>query len=316
MAKFFEGTDSEWDELFAGKNYSGLFLQSSLWFRIAAARGQRCVRVIDDAGDPSLWVSLKIIPGIWAWFCPKGPVFEMDADVFSKIVNLLQGEFHATIVRTEPAINGYLVEAATKRKDVSPADTLITNLSEDFETLQKSFHEKTRYNIRVAERHGVAVRKLEREEAVARAKELFALYQKTGDRHAIQETPFTHMRALFEFGDIWVAEREGVIIATSVHIGFGDTMTYVHGASDYEAREAMGPYGLHAAAMRDAAARGFQRYDWWGVAPENQEKHRLAGVTRFKMGFGGVRESSPGTFDIPVDRARFALYTLLRRMRS
>lgn len=309
MVKIFSGTPEEWDLIVGNEEYSGAFLQSSLWARVLELRGNRVVRIVHDSGSGSLWVYLRILPGVWVWFCPKGPTHTVSQEVIA----LLQSVAHATIVRCEPLRMESIELPAQQRRDVSPSHTLVTSLEGDFSS---HFHEKTRYNMRLAERHGVVVSHVQRTELHRYIPVLHELYGATGTRHEIQAMPQRDMDALFQMGEVWIAEHDGRVIATSVHIGHGKTMTYVHGASLYEARALMGPYALHGAVMRDAASRGFSRYDWWGVAPENAETHPLAGVTRFKRGFGGVYESAPGTFDISVDRFRYGLYTLLRRMRS
>ena len=52
-----------------------------------------------------------------------------------------------------------------------------------------------------------------------------------------------------------------------------------------------------------------------GIAPENAPNHPWAGVTRFKLGFGGRAVDYPGTFDLPLNRLWYTLYSLVRRAR-
>ena len=74
---------------------------------------------------------------------------------------------------------------------------------------------------------------------------------------------------------------------------------------------------------------GCERYDFFGVAPKklttNNEQltteynydphHQYAGVTRFKLGFGGVPFQVPGTFDVVIAKNQYRLYNLLRKLR-
>ena len=319
MAKFFEGTDEQWDELEAPHDFSGAVLQSSAWSRVQEARGNVVARIVDADGAPSLWVLLPIALLIRVWYCPKGPCTMPVADEWKSITQLLQHRAHASVLRIEPP-NKFSLQHGTlnfkRRRDISPAHSFITDIGMEQDELFKTFHEKTRYNIRVAAKHGVVARRLTREEAERRADEILALFADTGGRHGIVATPAADMRALFSACDVWIAVHSGRTVAAALLIGFGSTMTYLHGASDYASRAYMAPYALHWAAMQDAARRGFKKYDWWGISPEAaQETHRLAGVTRFKLGFGGTRVASPGTFDAGIDRVRFALYTLVRRIK-
>ncbi len=318
MAKFFVGTDEEWDCLIAGHNLSGAVLQSSVWARVQHARGNVCVRILDENGAPSLWVSLPIMPFVSVWFCPKGPISLPPQSDWVEIIGLLQSVKHRTVLRVEPP-HGFDFEQGglhfSARRDVSSSHTLLTKISLDTENLFKSFHEKTRYNIRVAEKHGIIVKKLSHEEVLKFEDKILALYTLTGDRHEIAATPRADLRALFSVCDVWAAFSGENVVATSLQIGFGKILTYLHGASDYERRSMMAPYALHWAVLQDAALRGFELYDWWGTAPLGAQNHRLSGVTRFKLGFGGDSAESPGTFDAGIDRVRFALYTALRRVK-
>lgn len=317
MTQIFSGTDEAWDKRLSPYNFSGVFLQSSRWRAVHAARGNATMQIIDSAGAPSLWVLLPIRYGVRVWYCAKGPAEMPRGDEWKKIRALLQSRRHATIMRIEPPHPSDALLGGTcafhRRRDISPSHTLRTDIARTDEQLMQSFHEKTRYNIRLAERHGVVVRIISVDEATRRRTEILSLYAQTGARHEISHVPARDFAALFPHADVWVAEHEKKIIATALLIGFGTTMTYVHGASAYEDRALMAPHALHWSAMRAARAKNFIVYDWWGIAPEGEPTHGLAGVTRFKLGFGGVRVSAPGTFDAGIDRVRFALYTFATR---
>lgn len=316
-SKIFHGTDEEWDRLIEPHTMSGAVLQSSVWARIQTARGNTCARIIDANGTPSLWVALPIARWLWVWYCPKGPIALPDHSEWKSLVETLRGVKHASVIRIEPPHEFGQKQGGLffkRRPDISPANTLVTHILKNEEELFKTFHEKTRYNIRVAAKHGVTVKKIGTEDLEKYREEILALYKKTGNRHGIAATPTEDMQALFSVCDVWGAFVEDKIVATSLQIGFGNTLTYLHGASDYEYRTFMAPYALHWAVLQDALARKFTRYDWWGIAPEGETHHKLSGVTRFKLGFGGEHLESPGTFDAGIDRMRFGLYTALRRL--
>ncbi len=320
MVKVFSGTDLEWDALVRRTECSGSFLQSSLWAAVQEKRRAICMRLIDGAKNPSLWIALPIKPLVWVWYCPKGPlILPTESHELRGIQAILQTKKRGALLRIEPQsaphFEGLPGFKFRKRRDVSPSHTLVTSIAKSDDELFSSFHEKTRYNIRVAERHNIQVRKLIGDELAARADEIFSLYDQTGGRHKISPTPRIDMQAFFGIGDVWAAFYGEKIIATSIHIGFGSYMTYVHGASSYDHRALMSPYALQWNIIRAARDAGFSHYDWWGIAPENEPQHRLAGVTRFKLGFGGERVASVGTFDCGIDRITYALYTLASHIR-
>ncbi len=320
MAHEFVGTDTAWDELVLQAariaHVSAPFTQGAVWALVAHERHHPCARVLDSHGNPSLWILLEIKPWWRVWFCPKGPVVLPPEQEWDEIIEVLQQRSHATLVRIEPLSN-VPPRRFFKRKDVSPSCTLLTPLQRSDNELFNSFHEKTRYNIRVSERAAVQVKKLEVPEAIARTPEILSLYDETALRHDIGRVSDAELRSLFSFAEVWAACVDDRMIATSLEMRYADTLTYVHGASRHADRASMGTYALHWAIMRAARDAACTQYDWWGVAPEGAgEQHPLAGVTRFKIRFGGTRVLTSGTFDRPVDRARYALYTAATRLRN
>jgi lipid II:glycine glycyltransferase (peptidoglycan interpeptide bridge formation enzyme) len=106
--------------------------------------------------------------------------------------------------------------------------------------------------------------------------------------------------------------------------------TYLYGASDHEFRDYMSPLLLQWTAVARAKAAGATQYDFFGIAPpresrnvnresrelyEYDPKHQYAGVTRFKLGFGGSVVEAPGTFDLILQPGKYKVYQLLRKLR-
>lgn len=88
----------------------------------------------------------------------------------------------------------------------------------------------------------------------------------------------------------------------------------------------MAPYLLQWEGMEIGNDFGSKWYDFFGVAPrlsaQSQDseynydpKHQYAGVTRFKLGFGGVAHQDPGTYDMIIRPCTYRLYQLARSFR-
>jgi len=120
------------------------------------------------------------------------------------------------------------------------------------------------------------------------------------------------------FVRLHIAYHDTTPIAAAIVGYFGDTATYLHGASSYEHRSLMGPYTLHWQIMQEAKRDGYHCYDFWGVAIKQQSNkttnQHWEGISRFKLGFGGKIMDYPGTFDLPVSRFWYILYRLGRRI--
>lgn len=156
--------------------------------------------------------------------------------------------------------------------------------------------QKTRYNIRLAEKKGVIVRTWDDMESFHK------MMLVTGDRDHFGIHSLEYYRCAYELFhpmdmcELLVAEYEGKPLAALMVFARGQRAWYFYGASTDEERNRMPAYLLQWEAMKWAKARGCEEYDLWGVPDEeeptleaNFEKQQdgLWGVYRFKRGFGG-----------------------------
>ena len=108
---------------------------------------------------------------------------------------------------------------------------------------------------------------------------------------------------------VYIAEYQGEVLATSIHMHFGGETSYHHGASTHLQPKIPASYALQWQAIRDALKRGDDIYNFWGIAPMVQEgeeerienpSHPFAGVTLFKRGFGGSVLNLTHCQDLPL----------------
>ena len=62
----------------------------------------------------------------------------------------------------------------------------------------------------------------------------------------------------------------------------------------------MPTYALQWAAMRAAKKAGCIKYDLYGIPPTDDPEHPMAGLYRFKTGFGGEIAHRAGSWDLPL----------------
>ena len=114
-----------------------------------------------------------------------------------------------------------------------------------------------------------------------------------------------------------VAEHDGDVLAVHMLIHFGDTMTYAHGASTSMKRELMAPHLLQWESIKWTRAQGYTKYDFYGVAPKDAAAdHPWAGITRFKMGFGGHRVMYPAVCDYVLNPLSYWVYNRVRALKK
>jgi lipid II:glycine glycyltransferase (peptidoglycan interpeptide bridge formation enzyme) len=198
-----------------------------------------------------------------------------------------------------------------------PQTTLILDLKRNEEELLAQMKPKGRYNIRVAEKHGVIVRE---SHAASDAKIFYELLRKTTERDGFAAHPAAYyekfLTALGENAHCFIAEYKGKAIAASLCTFAGDTVTYYYGSSNHEFRSVMAPYALQWKAIQTAKAWGYHYYDFLGIAPENSANHAWSGVTDFKKKFGGEVIDYPTSSELVLRKTAFNLIRFLKKIRG
>jgi lipid II:glycine glycyltransferase (peptidoglycan interpeptide bridge formation enzyme) len=349
--------ENTWDEFCLANG--GNFLQSWGWSQFQEAAGAEVFRVRLDAPEGEgegqetiaqfLILGLSLPFGMKCLSVPRGPIVSGADPLTTK------GRFEACLgavreaMRRQGAVFARLEPpqdaTATPITDVDmkfwglrrgvnrqPECTAIVDLTRSEEEILAGMKQKTRYNIRIAEKHGVTVS----DAAYANAHLLkhdvdvfWRLMSETTDRDGFHSHPRDYFEKMVDVlnprrhkgGMLAVrlvfAMHDGEAVAAGLFAEYGDTVTYLHGASMAAKRQVMAPYALHWGVMRDAKARGFKKYDLWGVAPNDEDtKHPWFGITRFKMGFGGARVSYLGTWELPQSSLMYRLYSLSQKLRG
>lgn len=178
--------------------------------------------------------------------------------------------------------------------------------------------QKTRYNIKLAEKKGVKIFVSREEKYIT---DFCRLVEITAKRDKITSHPEGYYRKMFETipGDIlklYIAEYEGKIIAANLVLFFGKTATYMHGASDNDHRSVMAPYLLQWRQILDAKKTGCERYDFGGVKTGAADSS-WSGITKFKTGFAPSAETTkfPGSYDIILRLGKYNSYRTLQKIK-
>jgi peptidoglycan pentaglycine glycine transferase (the first glycine) len=177
--------------------------------------------------------------------------------------------------------------------------------------------QKTRYNIRLAEKKGITVRTWD---------DIPAFHQMmlvTGGRDQFGVHSLEYYRRAYELfhptgmAELLAAEFEGKPLAALMVFARGRRAWYIYGASTDEERNRMPTYLLQWEAMKWARAKGAEEYDLWGVPDEDEatleanfeSRHDgLWGVYRFKRGFGGAVKRSQQAVDRVYHPMLYKLY--------
>jgi len=215
-----------------------------------------------------------------------------------------------------------------------PELTWELDITPDEERLLMQMRKTTRYLIRQAQKNkDIEISQSQKIEDV----EIFnKIYQETVDRHHF--IPFSLSYLKNEFlsftpdnqsvqknqgcpecteGQIatFIGKYKGEIISSAMIIFWQGIAFYHQGASSLKYSKIPVSYLLQWEAIREAKKRGCNIYNFWGIAPGNDLKHPWAGLTLFKMGFGGYKKEYVKTQDFIISN-KYWLNYLVEKIRK
>lgn len=285
-------------------------LQNPLWGQFKAMFGWEP----EDFGSPTAQaqVLFRRLPlGFSIAYLPKGPVGKDWASLWAQIDAACK-QHRAVFLQVEPDLaegdltseiaeqmQGFTVEAHT----IQPRSTILVDLGANEDELLARMKQKTRYNIRLAEKKGVVARETNDIQG------FYQLMQTTGTRDGFAVHDISYYQKAYNIFSpsgacvLLGAFHEDQPLAYLMLFLSGERSWYFYGASDDASRNLMPTYLLQWEAMRWSKAHGASVYDLWGIpdasAEELEEQFMqrsdgLWGVYRFKRGFGGeVTRSAP-----------------------
>lgn len=321
----------KWDQFVQASSLDGGFLQSAGWGDFQVESGRTNYRLaVETAGQivvVALIVKHRLPLGFSYLYCPRGPVLaksttgELVADalkfLFAEIKKIAKVE-KSFFLRLDPAWTESQQLVGSKLRqigEVQPQQTLILDLNLSEAELLKKMKPKTRYNIKVGERHGIFAEVSQNPQADFA--EFWDLMEKTAARDRIK----THQRGYYlkmlkvPGVKLVFARSEnlasGKALAANIMVFWGTWCVYLHGASDYEFRDKMAPYALQWEMIKTAKQQGCKFYDFWGA-----NEARWPGVTRFKTGFAPELPliKYVGAYDLVFNKILYRGYKLLKNI--
>lgn len=295
-------------------NAHGHLLQSWRWGAFKELHGWRAERVRVEAGG-ALGLAQLLFRSrgpVSVGYLARGPALSRDdPDLATRLFGAVdeacrrQGAL-SVIVEPDAALpfSGRLRDAGFVRgpAHIQPGRTVKVPLLAD-EPLLNQMHQKTRYNVRLAQRRGVsAIRAEPTPEALTT---FYGLLADTADRNefGIHGADYyaDFMRLFGDDAVLLFAMVDAAPVAGVMAARFGDEGIYMYGASSTRHRAHGAGFFLQFEAMRWARERGCLRYDLWGIPEEDppstagEDGGGVAGTRaddwrglyEFKVRFGG-----------------------------
>ncbi|MEI8232876.1 MAG: peptidoglycan bridge formation glycyltransferase FemA/FemB family protein [bacterium] len=296
-------------------------LQSSEWGEFRKLTGIKVVR------EDDLQITIHQIP-YTPWnigYAPKGPMpDERQAQILARVAK----ENHCLFIKCEPKIEitNHKFSNSQMRKwgfvSGRPMFTkynFVLDVTPKEEELLASFKQKTRYNIKVAEKKGVSVEIDDSSEAFER---YLQLTQETTKRQGFYAHGKEYQEKMWKvlhtagIAHLLVARYEGQIITTWILFKFGDTLYYPYGASTREHREVMANNLVMWEAIKLAKKWNCVYLDMWGaLGPDADPNDPWYGFHTFKSGYGARHVEYIGTWDYVAMPALYKIYRIVENLR-
>ena len=309
------------------------FQQSLEWAEIKKPNWKPEVILAEDTegniiGSLCVWIRKMPIFGN-IMYSSRGPICDIhDISIMKQLTDgakELAKKYKAIALRIEPDIEkedqsfrdivtnlGYKIKDDAKdfKDEIQPRFVFRLNIKDKTEEeVMSGFHQKWRYNIRLALKKGVEVKEGTREDL----KDFHKIMIETGKRDGFITRPLEYFEKMYDnlapkHMKLLMAYYEGKPISGVIPIFYGNKTWYLYGASSNQHRNLMPNYLLQWEMIKMAIARHDDIYDFRGVSGVVDENHPQYGLYRFKKGFGATFTEFIGEIYIPFKPIRYALY--------
>lgn len=227
---------------------------------------------------------------------------------------------NAIFVKFEPKVlasdvgDNSLLNQAVPGKPLFTKFTFVLDLSPSESELLGKMNQKTRYNIRLAQRRGVEIVRDNSEQAF---EEYWGLTVETTKRQNFYSHTKKYHREMWSHminkgsGQIFKAVFEGETLVTWVVFVHNKKIYYPYGASTNRHREVMANNLMMWEVIKYGKSLGCTEFDMWGSLGSNPDKNdSWYGFHKFKEGYGGKLCEFIGTYDLVVSKIWYLIYKI------
>ncbi|MEJ6489476.1 peptidoglycan bridge formation glycyltransferase FemA/FemB family protein [Leucobacter sp. USCH14] len=321
---------AEWDALVVANPDGGEVWAGEAYLDVKRDQnGYRDLRVIVDRGARApiaVGVLAKRVPLLgWWWHTPAGPAGASAAEVLeaSEAVAKLAKSAGAFLLKIEPRIGRDAIRdirAAGYREAVriipNPS-TILVDVSGTEDEVFARLGKKARNAVNRAARDGIVVSRVE--PTAEHSAALFQLLRETAEGRFVLRSE-QYYREFWErfsrggVGQMFLAHRDGALVAGAYAMALGDKTTYKDGAS-VRAKTAYGAsHALQWEVIRWANERGATVHDLCGAPPSDRaddREHPLFGVGQFKRSFAPQITDYAGAFDLPLKPLAYRVWNAI-----
>lgn len=259
-------------------------------------------------------------------YLPKGPFPDEE---LAEALTLIGKKNNCAFIKIEPdiEIENYKLKIANSFKpSPKPLFTeynFVLDLDQSEDTILKNMHPKFRYNIKVAQKHGIVVEERTDNEALEIYLKLYFDTTQRQNYHGHNENYHRQVwktlqknnmaKLLIAFYTPPGTTQKIPLNAWMLFI-FKDTLYYPYGGSANEYKNVMAPNLTAWEAIKLGKKLGLKKFDLWGaLGPEAKEDNPWQGFHSFKKRTGAEWKKYMGSFDLIFNNPVYYLFTFIDR---
>jgi hypothetical protein len=217
------------------------------------------------------------------------------------------------IPEVQPVSNSVAVTAS-----LQPRAEWLLDISGSEDDIWMGMHKHARYNVRLAERADAKLAFYAPPETPINT--FFDLMQTTAGRDSFSLQSREYYRAVLssipaDSGFTVICTIDGKPAAAALFAAYDGVVHYVFAGSSNDFRKIAPPYFVVWNAIQEAKKHGWETLNFGGIYDEVKGTH-LAGVTGFKMRFGGYQIDHANPVDLVYQPLRYKLFRMYKALRS
>ena len=298
------------------------FLQSWEWWEVQKKLKRDIIRYwiykkeSKEWNNSLIWVMqvISIRAKRWSYlFIPHWPLIKWDFfDVLKEIIIDLKNyalDNKFDFIRINSTEKN-LIENKNKFKNLGfinapmhehAEDTHLLDLSQSVDVLMKNIKKKDRYYINRAVKQWVSIVKWNTEKQIKILTNMHIKHSKKVGYHPFSSDFINYLYDVFwdninTISTSFEWKTESILMT----ISFWKTCVYYIATSEIINHKFSPNYLCQWEAIKDAKERGAKLYNFWWVSPDENKKHPLSWVTKFKRKFWGYDYSLLHTQDLPI----------------
>lgn len=250
-------------------------------------------------------------------YLPKGPLPDKElAEALTKIGK----QNNCAFIKIEPDVRSSDIEKSfiPSPKPLFTKFNFVLDLTKSEEQLLKDMHPKFRYNIKVAQKHGVIIKECANDKGFADYLQLYFDTTKRQNYHGHNEH---YHRKVWEtlkaagMAKLLIAFYAGKPLTAWMLLVFKDTLYYPYGGSSEQYKNVMASNLVAWEAIKLGKKLGLKKLDLWGaLGPDADPKDPWQGFHQFKQKMGADLVEYIGTYDLVFNRPLYYLFTFIDKL--